>query len=186
MLQGICDYVIVGHSERRLYFAENGVITNKKIKAAQKAGLKPILCVGGNRSLFPVRIKELNRLKENEEGKTEQVIIGELKWGLLGVENYTNLVVAYEPVWAIGTGKAATGVQANETISLIRRSLAGIYGKDAADSIRILYGGSVTPDNIAEYLKQPEIDGALVGGASLKSATFMSIIKQTFDLKKAA
>ena len=173
MLQGICEYVIIGHSERRQYFNETGEITNKKIKVAQKAGLKPILCVGEN-------------LKENEAGMAEQVIIGELKSGLFGVENHTNIVVAYEPIWAIGTGKAATGAYANETISLIRRSLAGIYGKDAADGIRILYGGSVTPENIAEYLKQPEIDGALVGGASLKSATFVSIVKQAFDLKKAA
>lgn len=173
MLQGICEYVIIGHSERRQYFNETGEITNKKIKTAQKAGIKTILCIGEN-------------LKENEAGMAEQIIIGELKSGLYGVENYANLVVAYEPIWAIGTGKAATAANANETIALIRRTLAGMYGKDAAESIRILYGGSVTPENIAEYIKQPDIDGALVGGASLKSATFMSIVKQTFEYKKAA
>ena len=172
MLKGVCEYVIIGHSERRQYFAETGEITNKKIKAALKVGLKPILCVGEN-------------LKENEAGMAGEVIIGELKSGLFGVEKTNNLVIAYEPIWAIGTGKAATSAQANEAIGLIRRTLVGIYGQAGAAGIRILYGGSVTPENISEYIKQPEIDGAMVGGASLKAASFVSITKQTYALKKA-
>ncbi|MFH1639365.1 MAG: triose-phosphate isomerase, partial [Chloroflexota bacterium] len=115
MLAGLCEYVIIGHSERRQYFGETGEITNKKIKAAVKANLRPILCVGEN-------------LQENEAGKTEEVITGELKAGLEGIDASGGLVVAYEPLWAIGTGKAATAKQANDTIGIIRRYLASTYG----------------------------------------------------------
>ncbi len=172
MLKGLCEYVIIGHSERRQLLGETWEFTNKKVQATLKAGLKPILCVGEN-------------LKENETGKTGEVILNELRAALFGIQNPQTLVVAYEPIWAIGTGKAATGTQANETIGLIRRNLADLYGQDLAGNTRILYGGSVTPENIAEFMKQTEIDGALVGGASLKAASFVGIIKQTADLKKS-
>jgi triosephosphate isomerase (TIM) len=170
MLRGICEYAIVGHSERRQFFNESGEITNKKIKAALKAGLKPILCVGEN-------------LRQNEAGMTEEIIVGQLKSGLFGVEDYISLVIAYEPIWAIGTGKAATPASANETVALIRRGLAGFCGEEAADGIRILYGGSVTAGNVADFITQPEIDGALVGGASLNAAGFISMVKQASELK---
>jgi triosephosphate isomerase len=171
MLAGICEYVIIGHSERRQYFNETDETINKKVIAAQKAGITPIICVGEN-------------LRQNEAGMAEQIIVGQLKSALFGVCEYANLVIAYEPIWAIGTGKAASGPVVNETISVIRRGLVDFCGGEAADATRILYGGSVTADNIAEYIRQPEIDGALVGGASLKAASFLSIINQTSDLKK--
>jgi triosephosphate isomerase len=173
MLLDICEYVIIGHSERRRLFNETDEITNKKIKAVQKAGLKPILCVGEN-------------LREYEAGMAEQVITDALKSGLEGFEKYTDLVVAYEPVWAIGTGKPASPDQANEKGALIRHTLATLYGENSAGNIRILYGGGVTPENITSYLNQPEIDGALVGGASLKSVTFTSIVRQISGLKNPA
>lgn len=170
MLQGTCDYVIIGHSERRRLFSETGEITNKKVRAAQQYGLSPILCVGES-------------LKENEGNGTERVISGQLESGLKGVTDYHNLIIAYEPIWAIGTGKAASGRQAGESGAIIRQSLERIGGKEASAVVRILYGGSVTPENIAEYAKQPEIDGVLVGGASLRAADFVSIIQQTYALK---
>jgi len=169
MLAGLCEYVIIGHSERRQHFNETDEIVNKKIKAAQKAGLKTILCVG-------------ERLEENEAGRTEEVVGGQLKSSLAGVDYADDLIIAYEPIWAIGTGKAATGKQANETIGFIRRSLAQIYSKDIAQEVRILYGGSVTADNIAEFMEHFEIDGALVGGASLKADQFVSIVRQTAEI----
>ena len=170
MLADLCEYVIIGHSERRQYFGDTGEVTNKKVKAALKAGLKPILCVG-------------ERLEENEAGKTETVVDSQLTAALEGVGD-TNLVIAYEPVWAIGTGRAATGEQANQTIGFIRQTLAKRYGSQADQSIRILYGGSVTPENTAEFMRQPEIDGGLVGGASLKADQFISIVKQTAQIKR--
>jgi len=169
MLAGICEYVILGHSERRQYFGDTNEVVNKKIKAAISAGLKPILCVGES-------------LQENEAGKTGEVVTNQMRGSLSGIEFNPGLVIAYEPVWAIGTGKAATGKQANETIGLVRRTLAGLYGEKAAVEVRILYGGSVTAANTTEFLSQPEIDGALVGGASLKPDEFISIAKQTAAL----
>ena len=171
MLAELCEYVIIGHSERRQYFNETGEIVNKKIKAALKVGLKPILCVG-------------EKLEENEAGKTEEVVTGQLKSSLAGINYTASLVIAYEPVWAIGTGKAATSQQANDTIGLIRSTVSGMYGKEAAQAVRILYGGSVNAANATELMKQPEIDGALVGGASLKAADFLSIVKQTSAISK--
>ncbi|MBI2908706.1 MAG: triose-phosphate isomerase [Chloroflexi bacterium] len=171
MLGGLCEYVILGHSERRQYFGETDELVNRKVKAALKAGLKPIVCVG-------------ERLDENEAGKTEEVIVREVRGGLSGVEAPTSLVIAYEPIWAIGTGKAATGPQANATISLIRRTVAQLYGDGFAEGLRVQYGGSVTAANIAEFISQPHIDGALVGGASLKAAEFVSIVEQTARIKK--
>lgn len=171
MLAGLCDYVIIGHSERRQYFAETDQSVNRKIKAVMKAGLKPIMCVG-------------ETLEENGAGRTSDVITRQVKGGLDGIIADGKLVVAYEPVWAIGTGKAATGAMANETIALIRRILSEMYGRDTAQAIRIQYGGSVTAANIAEFLSQPEIDGALVGGASLKAAEFVSITEQAANIKR--
>ncbi|MBI2831251.1 MAG: triose-phosphate isomerase [Chloroflexi bacterium] len=171
MLAELVEYVIIGHSERRQYFHETNEIVNKKVKAAKKAGLKPILCVG-------------ETLKEREAGQTKEVVTGQVKESLAGVEKLNGLVIAYEPVWAIGTGKAATGKQANETIGLIRSAISQLYGKDIAQKTRILYGGSVTPANVVEFMKEPEIDGALVGGASLKAIDFLSICTQTASLGK--
>ncbi|MFC1930765.1 triose-phosphate isomerase [Chloroflexota bacterium] len=171
MLADLCEYVIIGHSERRQYFDETGEIVNKKIAVALKAGLKPVLCIG-------------ERLEENEAGKTKEVIIEQMGSSLTGIDSVNSLVIAYEPVWAIGTGKAATGEQANEVISLIRRNLARLYDDSTAQGMRILYGGSVNAANTAEFIKQPEIDGALVGGASLKAPEFLSIVTQTSAIKQ--
>jgi len=171
MLADLCEFVIIGHSERRHYFNESGEIVNKKIQAALKVGLKPILCIG-------------ERLEENETGRTEEVVAEQLRSSLAGIDYLGGLVIAYEPVWAIGTGKAATGEWANETIGFIRRNISQKYGKRVTQDLRILYGGSVTADNTAEFINQPEIDGALVGGASLKASQFLSIVKQTSEIKQ--
>jgi len=170
MLAELCEFVIIGHSERRQYFNETGEITNKKVQAALKVKLKPILCVG-------------ERLEENEAGRTEEVVTGQLESSLAGIGYINGLIIAYEPIWAIGTGKAATGEQANEAISLIRHKIAKLYGKRIAQDVRVLYGGSVTPANATEFISQPEIDGALVGGASLKADQFLSIAKQAAEIK---
>ena len=170
MLADLCELVIIGHSERRQYFGETGEVVNKKAAAALGVGLKPILCVG-------------EKLAENEAGKTEEVVSGQLKSSLAGIANLNGLIIAYEPIWAIGTGRAATGEQANETIAFIRRNISRLYDGKVAREIRILYGGSVTAANAAEFMSQPEIDGALVGGASLKAAEFLSIVTQTSAIK---
>ncbi len=171
MLAGLCQFVIIGHSERRQYFSESGEITNKKIRAALQAELQPILCIGEN-------------LAEKEAGQTEQVITSELTAALSGLGDVSGLLIAYEPIWAIGSGKAASGEQANETAGFIRRSVARLCSPKVAEGIRILYGGSVTEANTAEFMQQPEIDGALVGGASLKANQFLSIVKQAAEIKK--
>jgi len=170
MLAGLCHFVIIGHSERRHYFNETVELIDKKIKAALKFGLKPILCVG-------------ETTKENEAGQTEAVLTRQLASTSSDAFS-TDLVLAYEPVWAIGTGKAASGQQANETIGFIRHYISKSHGREIAQGLRILYGGSVTPDNIAEFIQQPEIDGALVGGASLKADQFLGIVRQTSSLKR--
>lgn len=170
MLAGLCQYVILGHSERRAYFGETDDMVNKKAKAALKAGLVPIICVG-------------ERLQENEAGQTAQVVTRQVRAALSGVEPSANLIIAYEPIWAIGTGKAATGAQANATIGIIRASAVEVLGKQAGAALRIQYGGSVTATNIAEFLGQPEIDGALVGGASLKADEFVAIVEKTAAVK---
>jgi triosephosphate isomerase len=171
MLAGLCEYVIIGHSERRQYFNEDGGLINKKIRAATAVGLKPILCVG-------------ERLEENEAGRTEAVVSGQLESALAGIDYLDSLAIAYEPVWAIGTGKAATGEQANGTIAFIRQTVARLAGETVAADTRILYGGSVTAANATEFMQQPEIDGALVGGASLKAAEFISIVRQTSEARR--
>jgi len=170
MLADLCEFVIIGHSERRQYFNETGEVVNKKVAAALKVGLKPILCIG-------------ERLEENEAGRTEEVVTEQLRASLAGIGYLNGLIIAYEPVWAIGTGKAATGEQANETISLIRRNISKLYDDEIAQDMRILYGGSVTAANATEFMRQPEIDGALVGGASLKATEFLSIVTQTSAIK---
>ncbi len=170
MVADLCEYVIIGHSERRQYFNETGDIVNKKVAAALQAGLKPILCIGES-------------LEENEAGRTEEVLAEQLSLSLAAVADLNGLTVAYEPVWAIGTGKPATGEQANGTIAFIRQNIAEAYGEKAAQEIRILYGGSVNSANAAEFMQRPEIDGALVGGASLKANEFISIVNQTSLIK---
>jgi triosephosphate isomerase len=157
-----CTYVIVGHSERRQHFGETDEMVNRKVKAALAAGLRPIMCVG-------------ETLAERETGRTFTVVETQVRSGLEGIpaSEWERLVIAYEPVWAIGTGKTATPQQAQEVHRLIRDLLAEVLGTAA---LRILYGGSVTPDNAATLMAEPDLDGALVGGASLKSASFLGII----------
>ncbi len=172
MLTDLCDFVILGHSERRQYFAETDEIIKQTVTKALELGLKPILCVGES-------------LEDNESGKAEQIIARQVKAGLAEVSPTSQLVIAYEPVWAIGTGRAATGKQANTTISLIRSIVANLWNRETAKAVRILYGGSVTSSNIAEFIAEPEIDGALVGGASLKANEFVSIVHQTANIKSS-
>jgi triosephosphate isomerase len=174
MVKELCQYVIIGHSERRQFFGETDEGVNRKVKAALKHGLIPIVCVGEN-------------LKQNEAGETEAFVSGQVRAALrdLTAAQAVGLVVAYEPIWAIGTGKAATGSGANAIIGgVVRGTVASIYGRDCAQALRIQYGGSVSPDNIAEFMGQPDIDGALVGGASLVAAKFVSIVQQSAASKK--
>jgi triosephosphate isomerase len=155
------EYVIIGHSERRQYFGETDETVNKRTKAALAAGLKPIVCVG-----------EL--LWERECNITEEVIARQIKLDLYDVsaEDVKKTVIAYEPVWAIGTGKTATAEQAQEVCAFIRATLAKLYGQETADAVTIQYGGSMNPKNAAELVAQPDVDGGLIGGASLKAADF--------------
>jgi triosephosphate isomerase len=158
MLKELCQYVILGHSERRAFFGETDEAVNRKIKAALAHGLLPIVCVGETES-------------EYDAGSTEQVVGGQVRGCLAGLtaEQVAGLVIAYEPVWAIGTGKAATPAGAGSVIGLtIRGTIAGLYDEVTAQAVRVQYGGSVKPSNVAEFMAHPDIDGALVGGASLK------------------
>ncbi|MCX6054390.1 MAG: triose-phosphate isomerase [Chloroflexi bacterium] len=167
MVKEFCEYVIIGHSERRAYFAETDEMVNKKLKASLALGLTPIVCIG-------------ETLCEYEAGKTGEVVNRQIMQGFKEIDTalVSKIVVAYEPVWAIGTGKAATSDGANAVLrDQIRPALAKLFGSALAQSIRILYGGSVTAANAAEYFHQPEIDGALVGGASLKPAEFIKIVE---------
>lgn len=159
------DYVIIGHSERREYYGEADETCNKKVLKAIEVGIDPILCCG-------------ETLEEREADKTMDKVKGQIVAGLAGVkaEDLANVVIAYEPIWAIGTGKTATAEQANEVIAYIRQVVRDIYG-DLADQVRIQYGGSVKPANVAEIMGQSDIDGALVGGASLKPADFLGLLK---------
>lgn len=168
-----CQFVIIGHSERRQYFSETNESVNKKIKAALIYGLTPIVCVG-------------ERLEEREAGKTFDILTDHVKNGLgdLAIEEALKIVIAYEPVWAIGTGKTATPLQAQEAQKFIRDLLIKMYNKDAADEIRIQYGGSVKPENIVELMQQPDVDGALVGGASLTVESFSEIVKKASEVLK--
>lgn len=157
------EYVIIGHSERRQYFGETDETVNKRTLTALNAGLTPIVCVG-------------ETLEERETGKTEAVLHRQLEEGLKGVEDITKLVVAYEPVWAIGTGKTATAAQANETIGYIRKTLGELFCEKCAAKVRIQYGGSMNAGNCKELMAQEEIDGGLIGGASLKAPDFSAIV----------
>jgi len=167
MLQEVgCQYVIIGHSERRQLFGETDETVNKRLRAVHKAGLTPLFCVG-------------ETLAEREGGKTFEVVARQVRAGLAGftADEAKHFVLAYEPVWAIGTGRNASSAQAQEVHAHIREQLNVAFGRPVADGIRIQYGGSVKPDNAAELLGQPDVDGALVGGASLKAADFAAIIK---------
>ncbi len=168
-----CSYVILGHSERREYFEESDAFINKKVLAALKANLKPILCVG-------------ETLEQREADKTLEVIKTQIEGGLaeVGPESAEQLVIAYEPVWAIGTGKTATPEMAEEVHAEIRCLVAGLVGAEAANKVRILYGGSMKPENAAELLAQKNIDGGLIGGASLKASSFAAIVESGIELSK--
>jgi triosephosphate isomerase (TIM) len=165
MLSGWVDYVILGHSERRQIFGESDAFVNRKVLAALKHGVNPILCVG-------------ETLEENEAGQTEAVLARQISAGVADVlaSDATRLVIAYEPIWAIGTGRAATADDAQARCAFVRAQLRSALG-GAADQIRVQYGGSVSAANASEILAQPDIDGALVGGASLKSADFATIVR---------
>ena len=168
-----CKYVIIGHSERRAYFGETNETVNKKVKAALKEGLHPIMCVG-------------EKLEEREAGSAFNVVTEHVEKGLVDIspEEISKVVIAYEPVWAIGTGKTATAAQAEEIHKLIRDILAKKYGKNLSEQVRIQYGGSVKPGNIVELIKKLNIDGALVGGASLKEESFVELIKKSSNVMK--
>ena len=166
MVKEFCNYVIIGHSERRTYFGETDETVNKKVVAALKAGLTPIVCVG-------------ETLSQYESGQTAEVVQRQIKNGLAGIAaaDASKIVVAYEPVWAIGTGKASSGENANYVHQkVIRPALSELFGSDGAEAIRILYGGSVTASNAAEFFAYADIDGALVGGASLDPKSFAAIV----------
>jgi triosephosphate isomerase len=167
MVKEFCQYVIIGHSERRAYFGETDESVNRKLHAAMKIGLIPIVCVG-------------ETLQQYEAGTTAEVVRRQISAGLAGVDaaSTAKIIVAYEPVWAIGTGKASSGENANFVHQqVIRPALTELFGAEGAQTIRILYGGSVTAANAAEYFTYPDIDGALVGGASLKPDEFVAIAK---------
>ena len=159
------DYAIVGHSERRQYFAETDETVNLKAKAALAHGIRPIICVG-------------ETLEQREKGITDEWVSMQVKLALQGIakEDAAEIVIAYEPIWAIGTGKTATDEEANDTIGVIRNAVAEVYGNDTAMELRIQYGGSMNPANVAGLMAQPEIDGGLIGGASLKAEDFSKVV----------
>jgi len=165
LLTSSVDYVILGHSERRKYFSEDDKLINQKATKALEAGLKPILCIGES-------------LAQREAGETMQILEQQLRTGLEGIEltDSSKLIIAYEPVWAIGTGKNATPDQAQEAHQFIRNLLVEIFNKEIADNLTIQYGGSVKPANAYDLLSQPDINGSLVGGASLQAESFFQII----------
>ena len=171
MVAELCQYVILGHSERRAFFGEMDTTVNLKVNAALDNNIIPIVCVG-------------ETLEENEAGRTKEVVSRQIKEGLVGLNlpvvngsEGNALIVAYEPVWAIGTGKTATPDQAQEVHAFIRKELEDMYSSEIAENIRIQYGGSVKPDNISDLIVQPDIDGALVGGASLQAESFAQIVR---------
>jgi triosephosphate isomerase len=173
MLKEWCRYVILGHSERRQHFHEDDEMIRRKVAAALRHGLAPILCVG-------------ETLAQREAGETGSVVAAQTRRALEGLtpEQVVGIVIAYEPVWAIGTGRAATGSDAEEVIQRwVRGTLAEQFGTEVAQRVRVLYGGSVTPENIAEFVCRPAIDGALVGGASLRAESFLGIIHETARAK---
>jgi triosephosphate isomerase len=168
LLDSGCKYVIIGHSERRQYFGETDETVNRKVRQALRKGLLPILCVG-------------ETLAEREAGRLNDVIGRQVTGGLkdISADDMKKVVIAYEPVWAIGTGKTATPEQANDVHALIRRNVTSLYSAELAAGLRIQYGGSVTPENVSQLMAMPDIDGALVGGASLKPESFAALVKFT-------
>lgn len=171
MLKDLASYVIIGHSERRQYFAETDESVNKKIHVALAHGLKPILCVGES-------------LGQNQAGETQAIVSLQVEAALEGLSaaQMTSLIIAYEPIWAIGTGLAATAEQAGAICGLVRNVVAALYGQPIADGVRILYGGSTNEKNIGEIMQQPHIDGALIGGASLKVESYSAMVHTTGKL----
>jgi triosephosphate isomerase len=166
MVAELAQYAIIGHSERRHQFGETDEMVNRKVKAALATGVSPIMCVG-------------ETLDEREVGKTEEVLVRQTRKGLEGTDIPDGFIIAYEPVWAIGTGRAATPEIAEEAIAIIRREVASQFGAIKAETVRVLYGGSVTPDNVGEFMSREGIDGSLVGGASLKVDAFAGIVRGT-------
>ncbi len=173
MLKDLVDYVIIGHSERRQYFGETDETVNRRLKAVLAQGLIPIFCIGETR-------------EQREGGNTEEVLTRQVRLGLDGVSWTAECVIAYEPVWAIGTGLAATGQQANEAAAFIRGLVGDMFGAPVAQATRIQYGGSVKAENAAEFLHLPEIDGALVGGASLDAGGFAAIVREATEVSAGA
>jgi triosephosphate isomerase len=173
MINELCTTIILGHSERRTIFGETDELVNKKMLAAFSHGLRPIVCIGEN-------------LQQYETGETEEVIHKQVLGSLANIpaQSAADLVIAYEPIWAIGTGRAATAEGANEVITRIRQLYRELYGEEAANALRILYGGSVTSANISEFMAYPDIDGALVGGASIKP-DFVEIVRKTIEVRQA-
>jgi triosephosphate isomerase len=172
MLQGLVEYVIIGHSERRQYFAETDESVNKKAKAALAAGLTPIICIGES-------------LAQNEAGETQAFVSGQVKAALDGLSagQVQQIVLAYEPIWAIGTGKAATAQQAQDICGgVVRAAVAEVFGAEVAEVVRVLYGGSTNAKNIGEIMQQPDIDGALIGGAALQADSYSSMVTTTAAL----
>ena len=164
MLKAIgVKFVIIGHSERREYFNETDETVNKKTIKALKLGLKPITCCG-------------ETLEQRESGKAKDIVVNQIKNGLKDIDDITAVVIAYEPIWAIGTGKTASNAEANEACGWVRETIGEMYGPEAAEGVRIQYGGSVKPGNVVALMEEPNIDGALVGGASL-TADFAKIVK---------
>ena len=170
MVAELCEYVVLGHSERRQQFGETDESVNLKVKAAFGAGLKPILCVG-------------ERVQERDEDRAEAVVERQLQGGLDGIESVGGLVVAYEPVWAIGTGRAATPNVAQDMMGNIRSVLASLYGRETASDVSLLYGGSVQPANASDFMREPDVDGALVGGASLDADSFVEIVRAAAEAR---
>jgi triosephosphate isomerase len=172
MLQGLCEYVILGHSERRAYFGETDELVNRKALSAFAHNLHPIVCVG-------------ERLEDRDANRTERVLTEQVRGSLANLpsDRLGELVVAYEPVWAIGTGRAATPQDAYDAATLIRALLGEMYGAETAEAVRVQYGGSVTAANVADFAALPEIDGSLVGGASLKPE-FIEIVRKTAEAKR--
>ncbi len=169
-LEELCDYVIVGHSERRHVFGETDADVNRKVKAALAANLQPIMCVG-------------ETLEEREAGQMESILVRQIHSGLDGAEIPDGFVIAYEPVWAIGTGRAATADDAEGAITIVRREVSGMFGAAKAETARVLYGGSVTPDNIAQFLDRQTVDGGLIGGAGLNVDAFCGIVEEALRVR---
>lgn len=169
MLQGLCDYVILGHSERRRIFNEDDELIHLKLQSAKNAGLRPILCVGEDST-------------QRQMGEVKAIVTSQLRQTLKSISEPDNLVIAYEPVWAIGTGKAATSNDASAVIDIIRRVISELYGP-SSKQIPVLYGGSVTSTNVSEFVELPNIDGVLVGSSSLTAQEFLNIVFQTSKAK---